>query len=128
MKRLFSTPKRAVVSVICIVVIVAAVSVIAVKSTLITKAEAKAVALRDAGVSEAEASALRARLEFDDGRFQYEVDFYNNGTTYEYSIQAKDGDIIARDVEGGAIEKHYEQDFALDAGKQSAVAGNRTEQ
>ena len=100
MKKLFSTPKKVIILVLCVVVIIAAISVVAVKSTLITSEEAKTVALQDAGLSEAEASALLTRLAFDDGRFQYEVDFYNNGTRYEYLIQAKDGDIIARDIEG----------------------------
>ncbi len=85
---------------ICIVVVMIAAGVMAFNSTLITKAEAKSVALKDAGLSEAEASALRVRFEFDDGRFQYEVDFYNNGTEYEYLIQAKNGEIIARDIDG----------------------------
>ncbi len=100
MKRLFSKPKNAIILVICMAVVVIAVGVTAFKSTLITRAEAKIVALKDAGLSEAEASALRARLEFDDGRFQYEVDFYSNGTEYEYFIQAKNGEIIARDIDG----------------------------
>lgn len=100
MKKLFSTPKKAIILVICMVVVIIAASVIAFKSTLITKAEAKTVALKDAGLHEAEASALRVRFEFDDGRFQYEVDFYNNGTEYEYLIQAKNGEIIARDIDG----------------------------
>ena len=124
MKRLFSTPKRAIISVICIVVVIAAVSVMAVRGSLITKAQAQAVALGDAGVSEAEASALRTRLTFDDGRFQYEVDFYNNGTEYEYFIQAKDGDIIARDIEGGENGNHYGQELQADAGNQSAADEN----
>lgn len=100
MKKLFSTPKKAIILVICMVVVIITASVIAFKSTLITKAEAKIVALKDAGLHEAEASALRVRFEFDDGRFQYEVDFYNNGTEYEYLIQAKNGEIIARDIDG----------------------------
>ena len=100
MKKLFNTPKKAIILVICMVVVIIAASVIAFKSTLITKAEAKIAALKDAGLSEAEASALRVRFEFDDGRFQYEVDFYNNGTAYEYLIQAKNGEIIARDIDG----------------------------
>lgn len=114
MKRIFSTPKKAAVSVICMIVVIAAVSIVAVKSSLISKAEAEAAALKDAGLGEAEASALRTRLEFDDGRFQYEVDFYNNGTEYEYLIQAKDGDIIARDIEGGK-----------DSGQLPEAAGNQ---
>lgn len=110
MKRLFSTPKKTMIVVICMVVIIAATSTIAVKSTLITKAEAKTVALRDAGLSEAEASALRTRLEFDDRRLQYEVDFYSNGTEYEYLIQAKNGEIIARDIDGEGNGNHSVQD------------------
>ena len=100
MKKLFSTPKKAIILVICMVVVMIAAGVMAFNSTLITKAEAKIIALKDAGLSEAEASALRVRFEFDDGRFQYEVDFYNNGTEYEYLIQAKNGEIIARDIDG----------------------------
>ena len=71
MKKLFSTPKKMIILVICIVVVMIAASVTAFKSTLITKTGAKIVALKDAGLSEAEASALRTRLEFEDGRFQY---------------------------------------------------------
>ena len=100
MKKLFSTPKKAIILVICIVVVMIAAGVMAFNSALITKAEAKSIALKDAGLSEAEASALRVRFEFDDGRFQYEVDFYNNGTEYEYLIQAKNGEIIAKDIDG----------------------------
>lgn len=114
MKKIFGTPKKTAVSVICMIAVIAAVSIVAVKSSLISKAEAEAAALKDAGLGEAEASALRTRLEFDDGRFQYEVDFYNNGTEYEYLIQAKDGDIIARDIEGGK-----------DSGQLPEAAGNQ---
>ena len=124
MKSLFSTPKKVIILVICAVVVIVAASVITVKSTLITKAEATTVALRDAGLSEAEASALRTRLEFDDGRFQYEVDFYNNGTEYEYLIQAKDGDIIARDIDSGRNGNNDVQDLPQDTGNQFASDGN----
>ena len=124
MKKLFSTPKKAIILVICIVVVIIAASVTAFKSTLITKAEAKIVALKDAGLSEAEASALRTRLEFDDGRFQYEVDFYNNGTEYEYLIQAKNGEIIARDIDGTENGNKDMQDI----GNQFAADGNSSVQ
>lgn len=124
MKNLFSTPKKVIILVICAAVVIVAASVITVKSTLITKAEAKTVALRDAGLNEAEASALRTRLEFDDGRFQYEVDFYSNGAEYEYCIQAKDGDIIARDIDGGRNSNNDVQDLPQDTGNQFASDGN----
>lgn len=116
MKRLFNTPKKAIIVTVCMVVVIVAASVTAVKSTLITRDEAKDAALRDSGLSEAEASALRARLEFDDGRFQYEVDFYSNGTEYEYLIQAKDGEIIARDIDGEENDNNNMQDLPQDTG------------
>ena len=142
MKKIFSTPKKAIILALCIVVVIIAASITAFKSTLITKAEAKIVALKDAGLSEAEASALRARLEFDDGRFQYEVDFYSNGTEYEYLIQAKNGEIIARDIEGDRNRNNDMQDtgnqFAADENSsvqprkdvenQPAANGNSTAQ
>ena len=106
MKKLFSTPKRAVITTLCIVFLVlatAAAAVWAVRSSQISRSEAIAAALADAGLKESEVSALRARLEFDDGRFQYEVDFYCDGVTYEYAVQAKDGDVISRDIEGGSV-------------------------
>ncbi len=121
MKKLFDTPKKAVILIICIVAAIAVTGMIAVKNTLIGKAEAKNIALRDAGINEAEASALRAKLEFDDGRFQYEVDFYNNGTEYEYLIQGKDGDIIARDIDGGPNKNRYEQSQPADSKNQPAA-------
>ena len=128
MKSLFSTPKKVIILVICAVVVIVAASVITVKSTLITKAEAKTVALRDAGLSEAEASALRTQLEFDDGRFQYEVDFYSNGTEYEYLIQAKNGDIIARDIDSGRNSNNDVQDLPQDTGNQFASDENSSMQ
>ncbi len=106
MKKFFRTPKQAVISTICIMLLVlaviAAAGAVFVRSALIGKNEAKAIALQDAGLTEADTSALRTKLDLDDGRFQYEVDFYSNGTEYEYRIQAKDGGIISRDIDGGS--------------------------
>lgn len=105
MKKFFSTPGRAVVSTIVIgivlLIFLTSIGAIAVGRGFIGKSAAKRVALQDAGLEEADVSALRARLDFDDGRFQYEVDFYCDGVEYDYAIQAGDGDIISRDIEGG---------------------------
>ncbi len=88
--------------IVCLLAAVAGIGTAVLKSRLIGGEEAEAAALADAGLSPSEVSALRARLEFDDGRFVYEVDFYSGGREYEYVIQAKDGDLISRDIEGGS--------------------------
>lgn len=98
------TSKKTAVIIICVVAVILAVVIaagmIVIRNSLISRSDAKEIALADAGLHESDVSALRARLEFDDGRFEYEVSFYNDGVEYDYLIQARDGDIIERDIEG----------------------------
>lgn len=105
MKRFFRTPGRAALSTICIVIvilgIVAAVCAVVIPRSLIDISTAEKIALSDAGLQEQDVSAMWSRLEFEDGRFLYDVNFYSDGTEYEYVIQAKDGDIAARYIEDG---------------------------
>lgn len=104
MKKFFDTPKKAIISTLCITAVVlgaaVAVPAIILNNTLIGKNEAEKTALRDAGLDTSQVSALRSELDYEDGSFRYEVDFYSNGTEYEYQILAKDGDIISRDTDG----------------------------
>lgn len=68
---------------------------------LITEDEAKAIALQDAGVKEEDLSGARVKLEWDDGAYEYEVDFYVGNLEYDYDIDAATGKIISmdRDIE-----------------------------
>ena len=65
----------------------------------ITVERAKQIALNDAGVAEANAVFLRANLDWDDGRMQYEVEFYSGNTEYDYDIDAVTGAILSSDRE-----------------------------
>lgn len=58
---------------------------------------AKQIALNDAGVKESNAVFLRANLDWDDGRMQYEVEFYSGNTEYDYDIDAVTGAILSSD-------------------------------
>jgi uncharacterized membrane protein YkoI len=63
----------------------------------ITADEAKAIALKHAEIDEADATFARAKLEFDDGVFEYEVEFYSGNKEYDYDIDAITGEIISFD-------------------------------
>ena len=63
----------------------------------ITVERAKQIALNNAGVKEANAVFLRANLDWDDGRMQYEVEFYSGSTEYDYDIDAVTGAILSPD-------------------------------
>ena len=61
---------------------------------VISKDEAIAIALKDAGFTEKDVTGLRAELDRDDDIPLYEVDFYKDGTEYDYEINAATGKII----------------------------------
>ena len=56
--------------------------------------QAKSIALKHAGLSAAEVSFSKAKLEKDDGLRKYEIEFFKGNTEYEYEIDAASGSII----------------------------------
>ena len=65
----------------------------------ITKDEAIAIALKDAGLTKDQVKGLRAEFDYDDGRPEYDVDFRQGGYEYDYEIHAETGKILSRDKE-----------------------------
>lgn len=64
-------------------------------SGYITASEARAIALEAAGVDEADATFTEVKLEYDDGVYEYEVEFYTDSAKYEYEINALTGEVIS---------------------------------
>ena len=58
---------------------------------------AKSIALNHAGLSESNVNFSKAKLEKDDGKRVYEIEFHVGNTEYEYEIDAKTGDILESD-------------------------------
>lgn len=69
----------------------------------IGEAKAKEIALDHAGLSSSQVTFVRAKLDWDDGRAEYEVEFYTNGKEYDYEIDAVTGDIRSYDYDA----EHY---------------------
>lgn len=68
-------------------------------SAKITSDEAKAAALKHAGLSEADVTGLDIDLDRDGNVLKYEIDFHSGGIEYDYDINAKTGEIISADKE-----------------------------
>ena len=66
-------------------------------AALITKEEAIAIALADAGFTEAQVTRLRAEFDWDDRIPEYEVEFSQGDFEYDYEIHAETGAIRAKD-------------------------------
>ena len=61
--------------------------------------KAKEAALSHAGVAESDTVFLIAEADYDDGRKDYEVEFYAGGTEYDYTIDAASGRVLKFDTE-----------------------------
>ena len=67
------------------------------QSDKISKAQAKQIALENAGLTESEVTFVRTHLDRDDGRMEYEIEFYCRNMEYDYDIDAVTGAIISMD-------------------------------
>lgn len=61
--------------------------------------KAKTIALNHAGVSTSAASFVKVELDYDDGRAEYEVEFWSGNKEYDYSIDALTGEIRSYDYD-----------------------------
>ena len=79
----------------------------------LTKDEAKKIALDKAGVTAAEATFTKARLDYDDGREEYEFEFFANGKEFDIDVDANTGRVVKFDVERcyRDFDDRYERDF-----------------
>ena len=65
----------------------------------ITAEQAQNIALQDANVTADTVKYLSALPDRDNGRLYYDVSFWNDGTEYEYEIDAATGEIVSVDVD-----------------------------
>ena len=65
----------------------------------IGEAEAKAIALSAAGLSESQVSRMRVSFDRDNGVMIYDVEFNSGRTEYEYEIDAITGKVLNADVD-----------------------------
>ena len=68
-------------------------------SNRITLEEAKKVALDDAKLTAADVTFTKAKLDYDDGRAVYDIEFYSGAKEYDYEIDAATGRILEKDID-----------------------------
>ena len=67
--------------------------------TLLSLDEAKEIAVSHAGLSMSDISFSKAKLERDDGRSVYEIEFYQGYVEYDYTIDAATGTVLEYDMD-----------------------------
>ncbi len=123
MKDFFATPKKAVITSVCLVAgvgVLATGSVFAAgavaRGTGIGTTKAEDIALKDAGTDFSQARVYHTQFDFDDGHYIYEVEFTANGMEYDYRIKSSNGKILSRSsepMEGYAANAYQNQTSAV---------------
>lgn len=91
---------------------------------LIGEAEAKRIALAHAGLAEGDVEFVRSHLEYDDGRREYELEFYTaDGMEYDYDIDAQSGRILSHDRDAEYYRPAAQQQGSQSSGSQSGSSG-----
>ena len=62
-------------------------------------AKAKKIALKNAGLTASQVRFIKAKLDYDDGRYIYDVEFYKGGVEYDYEIHAKTSRSLDKDID-----------------------------
>lgn len=73
-------------------------------TSLIDVEKAKSIALADADLSEKDVTFVKTKLDRDDGRYEYDIEFYSGNVEYDYEIDATTGKILEVDRD---IEHYY---------------------
>ncbi|MCC8191767.1 MAG: PepSY domain-containing protein [Ruminococcus sp.] len=102
-KACFSTTKRKVISIVCIAIMASMLGTTTAyavsRSTAIGEEAAENYAFADAGVDPASAENVISEFSFEDGIFVYDIEFYADGSEYEYWIKASDGTVVKKEIE-----------------------------
>ena len=99
----------------------------------ISEQTAKDTALTHAGVSDSDASFVRVKLDREDGRQVYEVEFYDsNYTEYDYEIDALTGNVLDFDWDAEdfvpPVKEEIKQDIPKDNQNESKPSSKENTQ
>lgn len=69
----------------------------------VDEAKAQEIALAHAGIKAADATITKSKLDYDDGRQVYEIEWYANGAKYDYEIAVATGEIVNSGYEAKTV-------------------------
>ena len=64
----------------------------------LTQTEAEEIALLQAGFKADQVTGLHSEFDVDDGVPEYEVEFFQDGWEYDYTIHADTGEVLSYDI------------------------------
>ena len=89
---------------------------------------AKSAAFAHAGLDASQVTMGEVDFDYEDGRMVYELEFYANGTEYEYDIDASTGAVVKFSQEGGRPQTGSSAGSSGNSGGVSSGSGGGTAQ
>lgn len=89
--------------------------------------KAKSIALNHAGLTESQVTFIKTKLDFDDGRWEYDVEFYTaSHQEYDYKIDALTGAILKfdYDIEDWSVTQQNTNASQIGIDKAKTIAVN----
>lgn len=97
-----------------------------VSNETITVDVAKANALAHAGLTSEQATFTESKLDYDDARQVYELEFYSGNNEYDYEIDAYTGEVVSYDCESDGYVDCY--DLPLPSSSGTAITADEAKQ
>ena len=94
----------------------------AVSTADIGQNKAKAIALSGAGLKESQVTGLKVERDRDDGRLEYEVEFWFGTTEYDYTIDGATGKVLKAEREDNSAQSAGSGDIGEDKAKAAAFS------
>ena len=69
----------------------------------VDEAAAQKIALEHAGVKAADATITKSKLDYEDGRQVYDIEWYAGGAKYDYEIDVATGEVVKSDYEAKVV-------------------------
>lgn len=109
---------------ICLAITMSTFTGCAGKGQEIKESEAKEIALKEAGLDEADVTFTKVSLDSDDGKKEYELEFHDGSTQYEYTIRAESGKVIDYSSEAlpAGTDNTVKQDSATQEDSTAAIS------
>ena len=82
--------------------------------TTISVDKAKETAAGHAGLKVADVTFSKAKLDNDDGRLEYEIEFFRDGVEYEYTIDAASGSVLEWESDRQDVDDAWDDDSGDD--------------
>lgn len=102
--------KKLIAAITALMILLCGCTAVFAEQKTLTKEEAMKIVLEYAGLEENQVMFTKVRMDWDDGRQIYEIEFVYNGAEYDFDVDARTGRILETDMDRYDRYDRYDRD------------------